>query len=128
MIVYVSLSSAFENGSVWMWRKVRGGTGPIDDSLRSLSRQSSLLSIVSSLLPTKCSAASTKPGIAPHRREVALPVPLVTGKLLASSPRVAGVRVAVAVLVRRWFPEPELEEEDSRKGAVLGSAGPHLSV
>ncbi|KAJ8643174.1 hypothetical protein MRB53_004922 [Persea americana] len=67
-------------------------------------------------------------GIAPHRREVALPVPLVTGKLLASSPRVAGVRVAVAVLVRRWFPEPELEEEDSRKGAVLGSAGPHLSV
>ena len=67
-------------------------------------------------------------GIAPHRREVALPVPLVTGKLLESSPRVSGVRVAVAVLVRRWFPEPELEEEDSRKGAVLGSAGPHLAV
>ena len=66
-------------------------------------------------------------GIAP-RREAALPVPLVTGKLLESSPRVAGVRVAVAVLVRRWFPEPELEEEDSRKGAVLGSAGPHLAV
>ncbi|KAJ8632641.1 hypothetical protein MRB53_025977 [Persea americana] len=41
-------------------------------------------------------------GIAPHRREAALPVPLVTGKLLESSPRVAGVRVAVAVLVRRW--------------------------
>ncbi|KAJ8615320.1 hypothetical protein MRB53_034692 [Persea americana] len=40
-------------------------------------------------------------GIAP-RREAALPVPLVTGKLLESSPRVAGVRVAVAVLVRRW--------------------------
>ncbi|KAJ8650872.1 hypothetical protein MRB53_003895 [Persea americana] len=40
-------------------------------------------------------------GIAP-RREAALPVPLITGKLLESSPRVAGVRVAVAVLVHRW--------------------------
>ncbi|KAJ8632346.1 hypothetical protein MRB53_025682 [Persea americana] len=41
-------------------------------------------------------------GIAPHRCEAALPVPLVTGKLLESSPRVAGVRVVVAILVRRW--------------------------
>ncbi|KAJ8636415.1 hypothetical protein MRB53_010682 [Persea americana] len=46
--------------------------------------------------------AKSHSGIAPHRREAALPVPLVTGKLLESSPRVAGVRVAVAVLVRRW--------------------------